>query len=145
MNEYNVAKELDEAINAADEAIDLLDEAYASMNSARNWGIFDMIGGGFVSTMIKREKMRDSKHFMSKAKRALEKLRDELDDVDDLTDLDLDMDDFLSFADFFFDGFFADFLMQGRINDARDKIDDTLREVCEIREKLIERRQKIDN
>ncbi|MBO7678009.1 MAG: hypothetical protein J6S49_10920 [Erysipelotrichaceae bacterium] len=145
MYENDLKKELDEAIDAADEAIDLLDQAYASMNSARNWGIFDMIGGGLVSTMIKREKMRDSRHFMDRANRSLQKLKDELDDVDDLCDLDLDMDDFLSFADFFFDGFFADWLMQGRINDARDKIDDTLREVCEIREKLLERRQMIDN
>lgn len=145
MNDYNAEKELDEAIDAADEAIDLLDQAYASMSSARNWGIFDMVGGGFFSTMIKREKMRDSRHYMDQAKRALSRLKDELDDIEGLTELDLEMDDFLSFADFFFDGFFTDWLVQGRINDARDKIDETLREVCEIREKLLERREMIDN
>ena len=144
MNNYEIEKELDEAIAAADETIDLLDQAYASMNSARNWGFFDMFGGGFFSTMIKREKMNDGRYFMNKAKRSLNKLKDELDDVDDLEDLDLNMDDFLSFADFFFDGFLADWLVQGRINEARDKIDQTLRVVCEIREKLIERKEMID-
>ena len=145
MNDYDIKKELDEAIDAADEAIDLLDQAYDSMSSARNWGIFDMVGGGFLSTMIKREKMRDGQHYMERAKTSLRKLKDELDDVDDLTDLYLNMDDFLSFADFFFDGFFADFMVQGRINDARNKIDETIRLVCEIREKLIERRRMIEN
>ncbi|MBR2788562.1 MAG: hypothetical protein IKD94_05305 [Erysipelotrichaceae bacterium] len=144
MNNYEIEKELDEAIAAADETIDLLDQAYASMNSARNWGFFDMLGGGFFSTMIKREKMNDGRYFMNKAKRSLTKLKDELDDVDDLEDLDLNMDDFLSFADFFFDGFLADWLVQGRINDAREKIDQTLKVVCEIREKLIERKEMID-
>ena len=144
MNNYEIEKELDEAIAAADETIDLLDQAYASMNSARNWGFFDMFGGGFFSTMIKREKMNDGRYFMNKAKRSLNKLKDELDDVDDLEDLDLNMDDCLSFADFFFDGFLADWLVQGRINDARDKIDQTLKAVCEIREKLIERKEMID-
>ena len=145
MNSYDLEKELDEAIAAADETIDLLDQAYASMNSARNWGLFDMVGGGIFSTMVKREKMRDGRYYMNEAKRSLMKLRNELDDVDDLPDLDLNMDDFLSFADFFFDGFFADFMVQGRINDAREKIDQTLRVVCEIREKLIERKEMIDN
>ncbi|MBQ2659242.1 MAG: hypothetical protein IJF87_11825 [Erysipelotrichaceae bacterium] len=145
MNNYEIEKELDEAIAAADETIDLLDQAYASMNSARNWGLFDMVGGGIFSTMVKREKMRDGRYYMNEAKRSLMKLRNELDDVDDLPDLDLNMDDFLSFADFFFDGFFADFMVQGRINDAREKIDQTLRVVCEIREKLIERKEMIDN
>jgi len=144
MNNYEIEKELDEAIAAADETIDLLDQAYASMNLARNWGFFDMLGGGFFSTMIKREKMNDGRYFMNKAKRSLTKLKDELDDVDDLEDLDLNMDDFLSFADFFFDGFLADWLVQGRINDAREKIDQTLKVVCEIREKLIERKEMID-
>lgn len=144
MNNYEIEKELDEAIAAADETIDLLDQAYASMNSARNWGFFDMLGGGFFSTMIKREKMNDGRYFMNKAKRSLTKLKDELDDVDDLEDLDLNMDDFLSFADFFFDGFLADWLVQGRINDAREKIDQTIKAVCEIREKLIERKEMID-
>ena len=46
MNEYILERELDEAIAAADETIDLLDQAYASMSSARNWGLFDMVGGG---------------------------------------------------------------------------------------------------
>ena len=145
MNEYILERELDEAIAAADETIDLLDQAYASMSSARNWGLFDMVGGGLFSTMVKREKMRDGRYYMNEAKRSLMKLKDELDDVDDLPDLDIDMDDFLSFADFFFDGFFADFMVQGRINDAREKIDQTLRVVCEIREKLIERKEMIDN
>jgi len=88
--------------------------------------------------------MNDGRYFMNKAKRSLTKLKDELDDVDDLEDLDLNMDDFLSFADFFFDGFLADWLVQGRINDAREKIDQTLKVVCEIREKLIERKEMID-
>ena len=145
MNEYILERELDEAIAAADETIDLLDQAYASMSSARNWGLFDMVGGGLFSTMVKREKMRDGRYYMNEAKRSLMKLKDELGDVDDLPDLDIDMDDFLSFADFFFDGFFADFMVQGRINDAREKIDQTLRVVCEIREKLIERKEMIDN
>ena len=64
--------------------------------------------------------------------------KDELDDVDELTDIDFGMDDFLSFADFFFDGFLADFMVQGKIADAKSKIESTIRTVVDIREKLID-------
>lgn len=136
--EYVFESELDEAIDAANEAIDWLDKAHQSISSARNWGLFDMVGGGFFSTMVKREKMKDSSYYMDKAKKSLQKLKDELDDVDELTDIDFGMDDFLSFADFFFDGFLADFMVQGKIADAKSKIEATIRTVVDIREKLID-------
>ena len=50
--EYVFESELDEAIDAANEAIDWLDKAHQSISSARNWGLFDMVGGGFFSTMV---------------------------------------------------------------------------------------------
>jgi hypothetical protein len=40
--------------------------------------------------------------------------------------------DFLSFADFFFDGFVADWLVQDRINEARRQVENAIRRVQEI-------------
>ena len=57
-----------------------------------------------------------------------------------LTDLNLNMDDFVSFSDYFFDGFFfSDIMVQGRINDARSKLEDTLDVVERIRDELAEK------
>lgn len=143
MSEYNYENELDEAIKACDETLDNLDLAYDSMNSAKNWGLFDMLGGGMFSTLVKRNKMSDGKYYMEKAKKSLRKLKDELDDIDEIVDLDFYDDDFLSFADFFFDGFFADFMVQEKINDAKRKIDDTTKIVEDIREKLVAEKERL--
>ena len=67
----NEAKELREAIAAADFALDSLCRARDSLNSARNWGIFDIVGGGLISTLIKRSKMSDASAEMEAAKRAI--------------------------------------------------------------------------
>ena len=41
-------REIDEAIRAGEQALDSLREAKNQLNSARNWGIYDMIGGGLI-------------------------------------------------------------------------------------------------
>ena len=143
MNEFDYENELDEAIRACDETLDNLDLAYDSMNSAKNWGLFDIFGGGMLSTLVKRNKMSDGKYYMEKAKKSLRKLKDELDDIDEIVDLDFYDDDFLSFADFFFDGFFADVMVQSKINDAKRKIDDTTKVVEDIREKLVAEKERL--
>ena len=132
----NEAKELREAIAAADYALDSLCRARDSLNSARNWGIFDIVGGGLISTLIKRSKMNDASAEMEAAKRALERFRSELNDVDELIDIRFNENDLMAFADYFFDGFLADLVAQSRINDARVSVDRTIAEIQRIRRQL---------
>ncbi|HOL13376.1 MAG TPA: hypothetical protein PLQ98_05815 [Bacillota bacterium] len=40
-------KEINEARRAGNEVLRLLDEVERNLKSARNWGFYDMIGGGF--------------------------------------------------------------------------------------------------
>ena len=47
MNE-NERREIQEAIAAADDALLHLGEAKKALGKARNWGIFDILGGGSV-------------------------------------------------------------------------------------------------
>ncbi|MCR4657451.1 MAG: hypothetical protein K5770_14685 [Lachnospiraceae bacterium] len=44
---------------------------------------------------------------------------------------------FLTFADFFFDGFIADILVQSKIGKAQRQCDDALRQVRQIRGQLL--------
>lgn len=135
----NYRDEILQAIDAADEALYCLDQARKQLLSARNWGIFDIFGGGMVATFIKRRKMSEAKAYAKDARESLMKLKDELDDIDDVIEFDLDMDDFLSFADYFFDNsFFSDLMVQGRINNARSKILQAIDNVKQIKEELEE-------
>ena len=50
---YDIEKEKREAIEAGQRALSSLRTAKENLNSAKNWGLVDMFGGGFFSTMLK--------------------------------------------------------------------------------------------
>jgi hypothetical protein len=135
----DLQKELREAITAADRALEGLERARLSLKSARNWGIYDILGGGFISGMIKRSKMRDAGAEMEYARQELLHFRRELEDVDQLIDTGFTNFDFVAFGDLFLDGFLFDLLAQGRISEAREKVDRAIEETRRIRQRLAER------
>ena len=73
---------------------------------------------------------------MDAAKRDMTYFQNELRDIEDLQELDIRIGDFITFADFFWDGFLADILVQSRINDARTKIADAIRRTESVIGKL---------
>ena len=129
-------KERQEAIDAGNRALRSLRLAQKDLNSARGWGIYDMLGGGMISSLIKHSKMNDAQSHMQQAKFDLESFSRELSDVSSHIDLSFNVADFLSFADYFFDGFLADWFMQDRINTARSQVDDAIRRVEYILQRL---------
>ena len=115
-------REMIEAVQAGERALVSLRSAEEVLNSARNWGIVDMIGGGFISTLMKQSKMQRAVSCMEQAKTDLMRFANELQDVNIPMNLNMDVGGFLSFADFFFDGFVADFLVQSKISDAKTQV-----------------------
>ena len=85
---YDIEKEKREAIEAGRRALNSLQAAKENLNSAKNWGLVDMFGGGFFTTMLKHS---------------------------------------LSFADYFFDGFVVDWVVQDRINNAKRQVEEAIR------------------
>lgn len=129
MSEEILRKEMNEAIYAGERALSSLKNAQQKLNSAGNWGIFDMFGGGLISTIVKRSKMDEAKYLMEAAKLDLKRFQKELGDINVPLDLRMEVGSFLSFADFFFDGFLADYLIQEKITDAKNQIADAIYEV----------------
>ena len=95
-----------------------------------------MFGGGLFSTMIKRSKMDDAQNLMEAAKTDLKRFQKELKDVNIPLDLRMEVGSFLSFADFFFDGFVADYLVQSKISDAKEQVSDAIIRVEQILSEL---------
>ena len=133
-NQYRI--EIEEAMAAADDALFYLQKANDSMKSAKNWGLWDMFGGGLISTFVKHDKMDTAQTDVDKAKIALQKLARELDDLDEVMNIDLKLDSFASFADYVFDDFFSDWYVQSKINDAQTKIEEGITKVKQVQEKL---------
>ena len=123
----HIEKEKREAIEAGRRALNSLSAAKENLNSAKNWGLVDMFGGGFFSTMLKHSKMDHAKQNMDQAKYDLRNFSKELNDVNMACDLHIDTGDFLSFADYFFDGFVVDWMVQDRINTAKRQVEEAIR------------------
>ena len=123
----DIEKEKREAIEAGRRALNSLSAAKENLNSAKNWGLVDMFGGGFFSTMLKHSKMDHAKQNMDQAKYDLRNFSKELNDVNMACDLHIDTGDFLSFADYFFDGFVVDWMVQDRINTAKRQVEEAIR------------------
>ncbi len=128
--------EIQQAIRAADEALFRLREAQAKLKSAGNWGIADLLGGGLISTVMKHTKLNDAQKELADARSAMQRLAREVRDVDQLLGVDLNMGDFLTFADFFFDGMIADWMMQSKIKDAQNQVAMAISRVTNLRYRL---------
>lgn len=128
-------QEVKEALAAAEHALRCLEEAQTALQSARNWGIFDIMGGGLVSTLVKRGRMHQAAEKIDLAKASIQTLKRELRDVPSMNS-DLLRGGFLGFADMFMDGVVADWLTQRRINDARSQVQEAVNRVRRIRDEL---------
>lgn len=132
----NDRKEIMEAIDAGERALNSLYAAQDRLDSAKGWGLFDLFGGGFFSGMMKHSKMEDASRCMEEAKHHLKMFQKELSDIHLSLDLRMEVGGFLSFADFFFDGLVADYLVQSKIEDARTQVADAIDMISDVLCKL---------
>ncbi len=77
--------------------------------------------------MLKHSKMDQARQNMEQAKYDLRNFSRELNDVNMACNLNINTGDFLSFADYFFDGFVVDWMVQDRINNARHQVEEAIR------------------
>ena len=127
-------REIREAIDAADNALVHLKSARKYLDSAGNWGLLDTFGGGLISGVMKHSKMGSAEREIDEARYALQTFSKELRDVSGYSSIHIN--DFLTFADFFFDGFLADILVQSKISEGKKQCDEAIRRVSGIRREL---------
>ena len=108
MTNNDMRMELAQAIDAGERALTSLRDAQRQLDSAGNWGLFDMLGG--------------ASDCMEQARRDMERFERELRDVTLYANLDLDTGGFLAFADMFMDNVFADYLVQRKISQAKKQV-----------------------
>lgn len=122
MREKENIVEMNEAIIAGKKALNSMRAAKEALNSAGNWGVADLLGGGFLVDLVKHSKLDDAGERLEEARCQLELFQCELKDIDLPYNFTIQIDDFLTFADFFFDGIIADWLVQSKINEAKDEL-----------------------
>ena len=133
MNEVYVRnKEIREAIRAGERALDSLKEADRQLSSAGTWGLIDIFGGNTFSGLMKHMRVNNASRYVDDARRDMAAFRDELGDIRDLENLNVDIDGFLTLADFFFDGFVADIFVQSKIRKGQQQVREAIRRVEDI-------------
>lgn len=111
--------ELEEAVQAGDVALLALERVRDELRSAQNWGTWDMLGGGMLSTMAKHSHIDNARAGAHRAQQLLHQFSEELADADQRLHLSLDdIGGFSTFADYFFDGLIADWVVQSKIDNA---------------------------
>ncbi|WP_291650382.1 hypothetical protein [Clostridium sp.] len=113
-------KEIQEALLEGDKLIPYIDKAISNLNSAQNWGIYDMMGGDLIATMAKRSKMDDASKSINSIKVMLNRYNNELKDLSNEINVSLNLDSMSGVMDYLFDNFFTDYFVQGKINSALD-------------------------
>lgn len=115
-------KELEEALSAGENAKRLLGQVQDDLDSARSWGTWDMLGGGLIATMAKHDRLDSAQSSIRAAQRALSDFRTELADVSQLQVPNIQIGEFATFADYFFDGIFSDWYVQSSIKTAQEGV-----------------------
>ncbi len=111
-------REITEAIEAGNNVLIDLEQVITSLKSAENWGIWDMLGGGFISDMIKHSHIDDARNSVTSAQKKISQFKRELADVGKDSEIQINIGDLTSFADFFLDGLIFDWIVQSKIEDS---------------------------
>lgn len=122
-------RELKEAIIAGNTVLQTLRNAENSLEKAENWGTWDMLGGGFMSTAAKHSNIDDAVEYINEAKGYLNRFVRELSDVNVNMDISIDISSFDRFADYFFDGLLADWNVQSKIKSSADSVHSAIRRI----------------
>ena len=136
MTNSELKREIKEAKDAGNRALTSLESALKQLESASSWGLFDMLGGGLISGMMKHSRLDDASEYMEQAKYELQCFQKELLDLSIPEDFGIHIGSFLTFADFFFDGIIADWMVQSKISDARLQVEQAIEKIQVIMQDL---------
>lgn len=128
--------EVDEAIIAGKRVECALTDAIRSLEKATGWGTWDLLGGGTISDMVKHQHIDKAEAYIHQAQASMRHFQKELLDVQDTVLVDINISGMLKFADFFFDGFIADYMVQGKIQRSLEQARSQLAKVTDILVKL---------
>ncbi|WP_072369841.1 hypothetical protein [Thermophilibacter mediterraneus] len=115
-------READEAVVAGRRALASLEEAEDALESASNWGAFDLFLGGAISSVIKHVRLGGAREALERARDDLYAFTRELRDVSDIEVLRMDVGALATTLDVLFDNVFVDLYVQKKIDDARDNV-----------------------
>ena len=130
-------REIREAISAGTSARSTVDHILFKLDSADGWNTWDMFGGGGIITHIaKHSHLDEAQTMVSELQGKLRRFKTELADIRIDADMQVNIDGFLRFADYFFDGLFADWAVGEKISQSMDSVNSIKGQIGKMLEKL---------
>lgn len=129
-------KELREAIAAGRSALSTADEILSRLGSAEGWATWDLLGGGLIADLAKHSHLDEAQAAVEQLQVELRRFQTELADVRVSSDLQVRIDGFLRFADYFFDGLFADWAVMDRIQQSQEQVQQTRDQIADVLARL---------
>jgi len=129
-------KELREAISAGNSARSTAEGVLSSLDSAEGWGTWDLLGGGLLADMAKHSHLDEAQGAIERLQSQLRRFKTELADVTIHADMQVNVDGFLRFADYFFDGLFADWAVMDKISQSKSQVQSTKNQIDSVLSRL---------
>ena len=129
-------REIREAVQAGKTALKQAGAVLESLDSARGWSTMDLVGGGIWSDLAKYDHLDEAQEQVEQLQVDLRRFKTELADVEINADIQVTIEGFLRFADFFFDNLFTDWEVRDRIDQSIDQVRDTKRQIQRVLDKL---------
>lgn len=137
-------KELDEAIVVGNSVLDKVQLALHDLSNASTWGTIDMFGGGVVSTMIKHNNLNNAQDRIADIRNDILRFEKELKDVQEYAFDGVEVSGGMQFADYVFDNFFTDFLVQSKIKNTQRSVSELADTIEKILAKLQQDKKKCE-
>ena len=138
-------REIKEAISAGYSARSTADRILSELESADGWNTWDMFGGGGIIThMAKHSHLDEAQDLVSELQSKLRRFKTELADIQITANMQVNIDGFLRFADYFFDGLFADWAVGDKISQSMNSVSSTKSQISRTLDRLNEMEKAAD-
>lgn len=133
----NQKKEIREAVSAGQSALGTADSVLSELEDADGWNTWDIIGGGGIIThMAKHGHLDEAQEKVEQLQGKLRRFKTELADINIQADMQVNIDGFLRFADYFFDGLFADWAVGDKISESQSSVQEVKNQINSALSKL---------
>ena len=138
-------QEIKEAISAGYSARSTADRILSELEDADGWNTWDILGGGGIIThMAKHSHLDEAQDLVQELQSQLRRFKTELADIQISANMQVNIDGFLRFADYFFDGLFADWAVGDRISQSLSSVSNTKSEINRMLDKLNDMEKAVD-
>ena len=123
---------MDHVIKRLERAIEHLELALKALKSAKKWSIVDIIGiGGILGDIFEYSEFGKAKREVELAKNIIKDVESELKNME-IKVPKIDHTTMWAFLDIGFDGLIIDLLRHSKINEAKAKVEETIKAISQL-------------